>query len=134
MMKASRTPAIMADAAYAMLCRDPTKFTANFCIDEEVQCKFLFSIFFSPDSGIHNVRMIKQDYISVPIQLFRITCSMTFCQVVTEEGITDLDQYHNCPGTPLVPDFFLGDNYPVPEGYSADSVSENIRIHPWKYS
>ena len=36
MLNASRTPEIMADAAYAILCRDPSKFTANFCIDEEV--------------------------------------------------------------------------------------------------
>ena len=44
---------------------------------------------------------------------------------MTEEGITDLDQYHNCPGAPLVPDFFLGDEYPVPEAYNTDSVSVN---------
>lgn len=36
MMKTSRKPDIMADAAYAILCRDPTKFTGNFCIDEEI--------------------------------------------------------------------------------------------------
>ena len=31
----SRSPAIMADAVYAILCR-PNSFTGNFCIDEEV--------------------------------------------------------------------------------------------------
>ena len=36
MLRSSRNCDIMADAAYAMLCRDPSKFTANFCIDEEV--------------------------------------------------------------------------------------------------
>ena len=47
----------------------------------------------------------------------------SYHQIVTEEGITDLDQYHNCPGTPLIPDFFLGDDYPTPDSYSAaDSV------------
>lgn len=70
LMNISRTPQIMADAAYAMLCRDPTKFTGNFCVDEEV---------------------------------------------LREEGITDFDQYHNCPGYPLAPDYFLGDTYPNEE-------------------
>ena len=37
MMKTSRKPEIMADAAYAMLSRDPKSFTGNFCIDEEVR-------------------------------------------------------------------------------------------------
>ncbi|XP_053967537.1 hydroxysteroid dehydrogenase-like protein 2 [Anastrepha ludens] len=32
----SRTPEIMADAAYAILCRDPSSCTGNFFIDEEV--------------------------------------------------------------------------------------------------
>lgn len=31
-----RKPEIMADAAYAILCRDSHKFTGNFCIDEDV--------------------------------------------------------------------------------------------------
>ena len=35
-MKNSRTPAIMADAAYAILIRDSRDFTGNFCIDDEV--------------------------------------------------------------------------------------------------
>src|ERR1700742_188992 len=35
-MKRSRTPAIMADAAYAILTRDSREFTGNFCIDDEV--------------------------------------------------------------------------------------------------
>ncbi len=34
MMKASRTPAIMADAAYAIFCKG-LEFTGNFCIDDE---------------------------------------------------------------------------------------------------
>ncbi len=32
----SRTPEIMADAAHAMLCRDPQRFTGNFAIDDDV--------------------------------------------------------------------------------------------------
>jgi citronellol/citronellal dehydrogenase len=35
-MKRSRTPAIMADAAYEILTRDSRTFTGNFCIDDEV--------------------------------------------------------------------------------------------------
>jgi citronellol/citronellal dehydrogenase len=35
-MKRSRTPAIMADAAYAIFTRDSSSFTGNFCIDDEV--------------------------------------------------------------------------------------------------
>jgi citronellol/citronellal dehydrogenase len=35
-MKRSRTPAIMADAAYAIFTRDSRSFTGNFCIDDEV--------------------------------------------------------------------------------------------------
>ena len=35
-MKRSRTPAIMADAAYAIVTRDSRSFTGNFCIDDEV--------------------------------------------------------------------------------------------------
>jgi citronellol/citronellal dehydrogenase len=35
-MKRSRTPAIMADAAYEILTRDSRSFTGNFCIDDEV--------------------------------------------------------------------------------------------------
>eukprot|EP00116_Pleurobrachia_bachei_P012890 sb/3473152/ len=38
--------------------------------------------------------------------------------VLKEAGVTDFDQYHNCPGEPLSPDFFLGDGYPIPESYS----------------
>lgn len=79
MMNSSRTPAIMADAAYAMLCRDPAKFTANFCIDEEI---------------------------------------------MIEEGVTDLDQYAHCPGTPLSPDFFIGDSYPVPDPETGVSLGQ----------
>jgi citronellol/citronellal dehydrogenase len=36
LVKASRTPDIMADAAHAILCRDSRKATGNFYIDEEV--------------------------------------------------------------------------------------------------
>ena len=36
MLNTSRKPEIMADAAYAILSRDPASFTGNFCIDEEV--------------------------------------------------------------------------------------------------
>ena len=36
LLRSSRTPEIMADAAYAILCRDPAKHTGNFYIDEEV--------------------------------------------------------------------------------------------------
>jgi citronellol/citronellal dehydrogenase len=35
-MKRSRTPAIMADAAHAILTRDSRSFSGNFCIDDEV--------------------------------------------------------------------------------------------------
>jgi citronellol/citronellal dehydrogenase len=35
-MKRSRTPAIMADAAYEIFTRDSRTFTGNFCIDDEV--------------------------------------------------------------------------------------------------
>ena len=35
-MKRSRTPAIMADAAYEVLTRDSREFTGNFCIDDEI--------------------------------------------------------------------------------------------------
>src|ERR1700760_377129 len=35
-MKRSRTPAIMADAAYEILTRDSREFTGHFCIDDEV--------------------------------------------------------------------------------------------------
>ena len=37
MMRTSRKPEIMADAAYAILSKDPAQFTGNFCIDEEVR-------------------------------------------------------------------------------------------------
>ena len=37
MMRTSRKPEIMADAAYAILSKDPATFTGNFCIDEEVR-------------------------------------------------------------------------------------------------
>lgn len=66
LINASRKTSIMADAAYAILCRDPKLTTGNFYVDEDV---------------------------------------------VKAEGILDLDQYHNCPGTPLSADFFLGDEY-----------------------
>lgn len=36
LMEASRKPLIMADAAYAILCRDAKTFTGNFCIDEDI--------------------------------------------------------------------------------------------------
>jgi citronellol/citronellal dehydrogenase len=36
MMKQSRTPAIMADAAHAILCKPSREFTGNFCIDDLV--------------------------------------------------------------------------------------------------
>ena len=35
MLLKSRTPQIMADAAYTILCQ-PTSFTGNFCIDDEL--------------------------------------------------------------------------------------------------
>jgi citronellol/citronellal dehydrogenase len=35
-MKRSRTPAIMADAAYSILTREGREFTGNFCIDDEI--------------------------------------------------------------------------------------------------
>ena len=35
-MKRSRTPAIMADAAYEILTRDSREFSGNFCIDDEI--------------------------------------------------------------------------------------------------
>src|SRR5262249_9493418 len=36
MMRASRTPEIMADAAYAVLTRPSREFTGQFCIDDKV--------------------------------------------------------------------------------------------------
>jgi citronellol/citronellal dehydrogenase len=36
MIKMSRSPEIMADAAYQILIKDSRKFTGNFCIDEEI--------------------------------------------------------------------------------------------------
>lgn len=36
MMKASRTPEIMADAAHAILCKSAVEFSGNFCIDDLV--------------------------------------------------------------------------------------------------
>ena len=36
MMAKSRTPEIMADAAYVIMNKDSTQFTGNFCIDDEV--------------------------------------------------------------------------------------------------
>lgn len=57
----SRKPEIMADAAYAIACRDKSV-TGNFYIDEEV---------------------------------------------VLAEGVNDLEQYAEVPGSPLLPDFFL---------------------------
>ena len=36
MMAKSRTPDIMADAAYVIVNKDSTQFTGNFCIDDEV--------------------------------------------------------------------------------------------------
>ena len=36
MMAKSRTPEIMADAAYIIMNRDSKKFTGNFCIDDEI--------------------------------------------------------------------------------------------------
>ena len=63
MMKASRNPEIVADAAQAILTKPAAEFTGNFCIDEEV---------------------------------------------LRAAGVTDFDRYHDHPGTPLMPDFFLG--------------------------
>jgi hypothetical protein len=34
--RASRKPEIMADAAYAILCRDSKTFTGNFTVDDEI--------------------------------------------------------------------------------------------------
>lgn len=59
--KGSRKPSIMADAAYAIACKDKSV-SGNFYIDEEL---------------------------------------------LREEGIVDFDQYAECPGNPLLPDFFL---------------------------
>ena len=36
MMRASRTPEIMGDAAYAIFTRPAREFTGNFCIDDKV--------------------------------------------------------------------------------------------------
>lgn len=35
---------------------------------------------------------------------------------LTEEGVTDLEQYSMEPGTELLPDFFVPDDVPVPDG------------------
>jgi citronellol/citronellal dehydrogenase len=35
-MRMSRTPEIMADAAYAILTKPSREFTGNFCVDEEI--------------------------------------------------------------------------------------------------
>ena len=58
-----RTPAIVADAAHAILTRPAHRCTGRFAIDEEV---------------------------------------------LREEGVEDFDQYAVQPGTPLLPDLFLG--------------------------
>lgn len=62
MMKRSRTPEIMADAAHAIFCRPHGDNTGNFYIDDEV---------------------------------------------LTAEGVTDLEQYAVDPSQTLAPDFFL---------------------------
>jgi citronellol/citronellal dehydrogenase len=59
----ARQPAIIADAAHAVLTRDAKECSGNFFIDEEV---------------------------------------------LREEGVTDFEQYAVKPGTPLLPDIFLG--------------------------
>ncbi len=62
MIRASRKPEIVADAAWAILTRPAAECTGNFFVDDEV---------------------------------------------LTAEGVTDLDAYAVEPGTPLFPDFFL---------------------------
>ncbi len=67
MMRASRTPEIMADAAHAILTRPSREFTGNFCIDDSVLYDFgvreferyrvdpsvaLMSDFFVPDTSV----------------------------------------------------------------------------------
>ena len=41
-------------------------------------------------------------------------------------GISDMDQYHHCPGEALSPDFFLGDDYPAPESYTENKPAGDI--------
>ena len=68
MMKHSRTPEIMADAAHAIFLRPARQCTGNFFIDDEV---------------------------------------------LTQEGVTDLEKYSVVPGSTLAPDFFVpGQPYP----------------------
>ena len=45
------------------------------------------------------------------------------------EGILDLDQYHNCPGTPLSADFFLGDEYSTMQSESAPTNGVRSPTH-----
>ena len=45
-----------------------------------------------------------------------------------EEGVTDLDQYAHCPGTPLSPDFFIGDSYPVPDPETVSNYSVSLTL------
>ena len=68
MMKHSRTPEIMADAAHAIFLRPARQCTGNFFIDDEV---------------------------------------------LTQEGVTELEKYSVVPGSALAPDFFVpGQPYP----------------------
>ena len=45
------------------------------------------------------------------------------------EGILDLDQYHNCPGTPLSADFFLGDEYSTMQSETAPTNGVRSPTH-----
>jgi citronellol/citronellal dehydrogenase len=42
---------------------------------------------------------------------------------LVQEGITDLDQYSVEPGQPLMPDFFVPDDVPAPEGVQIAPIS-----------
>ena len=42
---------------------------------------------------------------------------------LVDEGVTDLDQYSMTPGVPLLPDFFVPDEPPAPEGVNLMDLS-----------
>ena len=77
MMRASRTPEILADAAHMVLNKDARGFTGNFLIDD------------------------------------------TF---MASEGVTDFDQYRVDGSVALMPDFFVPDDIPPPDGVDLGPV------------
>ena len=77
MMRQSRSPEIMADAAYAIFTRPATSCTGNFFIDDDV---------------------------------------------LSQEGVTNFDQYRNETSSPLLTDIFVDPEAPLPEGSTFDAA------------